>query len=240
MKYRLGDARVETHPDSWIAPSAAVIGKVRLDAGASVWFGAVLRGDNELIHIGEHSNVQDGSVMHTDMGYPLTLGKGVTVGHNAMLHGCSVGDYSLVGINAVILNGAKIGKYCIIGANALIPEGKEIPDGSLVMGSPGKVVRELSEPQKKMLAVTPATSSRTRRERATGGFALRACLCAGRAGHLHRLPAHGGRDHPLGPDEQRRAPRGARSLFRARQGARAGQRFRLKRIPFSFISEVLP
>lgn len=151
MKYRLGDARVETHPDSWIAPSAAVIGKVRLDAGASVWFGAVLRGDNELIHIGEHSNVQDGSVMHTDMGYPLTLGKGVTVGHNAMLHGCSVGDYSLVGINAVILNGAKIGKYCIIGANALIPEGKEIPDGSLVMGSPGKVVRELSEPQKKML-----------------------------------------------------------------------------------------
>ncbi|MBN0252751.1 gamma carbonic anhydrase family protein, partial [Pseudomonas aeruginosa] len=96
--------------------------------------------------IGEHSNVQDGSVMHTDMGYPLTLGKGVTVGHNAMLHGCSVGDYSLVGINAVILNGAKIGKYCIIGANALIPEGKEIPDGSLVIGSPGKVVRELSEP----------------------------------------------------------------------------------------------
>lgn len=156
MKYRLGDARVEAHPDSWIAPSAAVIGKVRLDAGASVWFGAVLRGDNELIHIGEHSNVQDGSVMHTDMGYPLTLGKGVTVGHNAMLHGCSVGDYSLVGINAVILNGAKIGKYCIIGANALIPEGKEIPDGSLVMGSPGKVVRELSEPQKKMLEASAA------------------------------------------------------------------------------------
>ncbi|RQB42239.1 gamma carbonic anhydrase family protein [Pseudomonas aeruginosa] len=156
MKYRLGDARVEAHPDSWIAPSAAVIGKVRLGAGASVWFGAVLRGDNELIHIGEHSNVQDGSVMHTDMGYPLTLGKGVTVGHNAMLHGCSVGDYSLVGINAVILNGAKIGKYCIIGANALIPEGKEIPDGSLVMGSPGKVVRELSEPQKKMLEASAA------------------------------------------------------------------------------------
>ncbi len=134
MKYRLGDARVETHPDSWIAPSAAVIGKVRLDAGASVWFGAVLRGDNELIHIGEHSNVQDGSVMHTDMGYPLTLGKGVTVGHNAMLHGCSVGDYSLVGINAVILNGAKIGKYCIIGANALIPEGKEQGDSRRLAG----------------------------------------------------------------------------------------------------------
>lgn len=151
MKYRLGDARVEAHPESWIAPTAAVIGKVRLDKGASVWFGAVLRGDNELIHIGENSNVQDGSVMHTDMGYPLTLGKGVTVGHNVMMHGCTVDDYSLIGINAVILNGAKIGKYCIIGANSLIPEGKVIPDGSLVMGSPGKVVRELTEQQRKML-----------------------------------------------------------------------------------------
>ena len=145
MKYRLGDLRVESHPTSWAAPNAMLIGKVRLQARASVWFGAVLRGDNELIDIGEDSNVQDGTVMHTDMGSPLTLGKGVTIGHNAMLHGCTVGDYSLVGINAVILNGARIGKHCIIGANALIPEGKEIPDGSLVMGSPGKVVRELSE-----------------------------------------------------------------------------------------------
>ena len=151
MKYRLGQSRVEAHPESWIAPNATLVGKVRLEAGASVWFGAVLRGDNELIHIGEHSNVQDGTVVHTDMGFPLTLGKGVTIGHNAMLHGCTVGDYSLIGINAVILNGAKIGKNCIIGANALIAEGKEIPDGSLVMGSPGKVVRELSEAQKKML-----------------------------------------------------------------------------------------
>lgn len=151
MKYRLGQSRVEAHPESWIAPNATLVGKVRLEVGASVWFGAVLRGDNELIHIGEHSNVQDGTVMHTDMGFPLTLGKGVTIGHNAMLHGCTVGDYSLIGINAVILNGAKIGKHCIIGANALIAEGKEIPDGSLVMGSPGKVVRELSEAQKKML-----------------------------------------------------------------------------------------
>ncbi len=156
MKYRLGDARVEAHPESWIAPTAAVIGKVRLDKGASVWFGAVLRGDNELIHIGENSNVQDGSVMHTDMGYPLTLGTGVTVGHNAMLHGCTVGDYSLIGINAVILNGAKIGRHCIIGANSLIGEGKEIPDGSLVMGSPGKVVRELTEQQKNMLEASAA------------------------------------------------------------------------------------
>ncbi|MCP3749748.1 gamma carbonic anhydrase family protein [Pseudomonas sp. SBB6] len=156
MKYRLGDLRVETHPRSWVAPTATLIGKVRLQAGANVWFGAVLRGDNELIDIGENSNVQDGTVMHTDMGSPLTLGKGVTVGHNAMLHGCTVDDYSLVGINAVILNGARIGKYCIIGANALIPEGKEIPDGSLVMGSPGKVVRELSDAQKKMLEASAA------------------------------------------------------------------------------------
>ena len=151
MKYRLGDLRVDSHPTSWIAPNATVIGNVRLQARASVWFGAVLRGDNELIDIGEDRNVQDGTVMHTDMGSPLTLGKGVTVGHNAMLHGCTVGDYSLVGINAVILNGARIGKHCIIGANALIPEGKEIPDGSLVMGSPGKVVRELSEQQMRMI-----------------------------------------------------------------------------------------
>jgi len=151
MKYRLGESRVDAHPDSWVAPNATLVGKVKLEPGVSVWFNAVLRGDNELIHIGENSNVQDGTVMHTDMGYPLSIGKGVTIGHNAMLHGCSVGDYSLIGINAVVLNGAKIGKYCIIGANALIAEGKEIPDGSLVMGSPGKVVRELSEQQKKML-----------------------------------------------------------------------------------------
>ncbi|MEH6387000.1 MULTISPECIES: gamma carbonic anhydrase family protein [Pseudomonas] len=151
MKYSLGDSRVEMADDAWIAETAVVVGKVRLEAGASVWFGAVLRGDNELILLGEHSNVQDGAVMHTDPGSPLTLGKGVTVGHNAMLHGCTVGDYSLIGINAVVLNGAKIGKHCIIGANALIPEGKEIPDGSLVMGSPGKVVRQLSEDQKRAI-----------------------------------------------------------------------------------------
>ena len=148
MKYRLAQSRVDAHPTSWIAPTAAVIGKVRLDAGASVWFNAVLRGDNELIHIGENSNVQDGTVMHTDMCSPLTLGKGVTVGHNAMLHGCTVGDHSLIGIGAVILNDAVIGKHCIIGANALITEGKHIPDGSMVMGSPGKVVRELTAEQK--------------------------------------------------------------------------------------------
>ena len=156
MIYRLGEACVELHPQSWVAPNAVLVGKVRLQAGASVLFNAVLRGDNELIDIGEHSNVQDGAVMHTDMGFPLTLGKGVTVGHNAMLHGCSVGDYSLIGINAVILNGARIGRNCIIGANALIAEGKVIPDGSLVMGSPGKVVRELSDQQKKLLEASAA------------------------------------------------------------------------------------
>lgn len=147
MKYRLGENRVNAHPESWVAPDAAVIGRVQLDAGASVWFGAVLRGDNELIHIGEGSNVQDGSVLHTDMGWPLTVGKGVTIGHKVTLHGCTVGDHSLVGIGAVVLNGAKIGKHCLIGAGALVPEGKEIPDGSLVVGVPGKVVRTLTEEQ---------------------------------------------------------------------------------------------
>ena len=156
MKYRLGQSSVDVHPESWVAPNATLVGKVKLEQGASVWFGAVLRGDNELIHIGEQSNVQDGTVMHTDMGSPLTVGKGVTIGHNAMLHGCTVGDYSLIGINAVVLNGAKIGRYCIIGANTLIGEGKEIPDGSLVVGSPGKVVRELSEAQKSMLEASAA------------------------------------------------------------------------------------
>ncbi len=156
MNYRLGDLRVDTHPDSWTAPGAILIGKVRVQAQASVWFGAVLRGDNELIDIGEDSNVQDGAVLHTDPGSPLTLGRGVTIGHKAMLHGCCVGDYSLIGINAVILNGARIGKHCIIGANALIPEGREIPDGSLVIGSPGKVVRTLSEAQKRLLEASAA------------------------------------------------------------------------------------
>ena len=156
MKYRLGDACVDTHTDSWTAPTATLIGRVRLEEGASVWFNAVLRGDNELILIGKDSNVQDGAVMHTDMGYPLTLGTGVTIGHNAMLHGCTVGDYSLIGINAVILNGAKIGKHCIIGANSLIGEGKVIPDGSLVMGSPGKVVRDLTDEQKALLQASAA------------------------------------------------------------------------------------
>jgi carbonic anhydrase/acetyltransferase-like protein (isoleucine patch superfamily) len=127
----------------WIAPDAAVIGKVKLERYASVWFGAVLRGDNELILVGENSNVQDGAVLHTDMGSPLSIGRNCTIGHKAMLHGCTIGDNSLVGMGATILNNAVIGQNCLIGAHALVAEGKVIPDNSLVMGMPGKVVREL-------------------------------------------------------------------------------------------------
>lgn len=127
----------------WIAPDAAVIGRVRLERHASIWFGAVLRGDNEPIVIGESSNVQDGCVFHSDPGAPLTIGRNCTIGHKAILHGCTIGDNSLVGMGATILNHARIGRNCLIGANALITEGKVIPDNSLVVGSPGKVVREL-------------------------------------------------------------------------------------------------
>jgi len=129
----------------WIAPSASVIGKVKLEPGASVWFGAVIRGDNGLITIGENSNVQDGAVMHTDPGLPLVVGRGCTIGHKAILHGCVIGDNTLIGMGAVILNRARIGRNCLIGANALITEGKEIPDNSLVMGQPGKIVGELND-----------------------------------------------------------------------------------------------
>ena len=148
MKYRLGDDRVQYDPaQSWIAPSAHVMGKVILAPGASVWWNAVLRGDNESITIGTNSNVQDGSVLHTDPGFPLTIGKNVTVGHMCMLHGCDIGDGSLIGIGSIILNGAKIGRGCLIGAAALITEGKVIPDGSVVMGAPGKVVKEVTPEQ---------------------------------------------------------------------------------------------
>jgi carbonic anhydrase/acetyltransferase-like protein (isoleucine patch superfamily) len=151
--YSLGDARPDLPGEGeyWIAPNAALIGRVTLKRNASVWFGAVLRGDNAPIVIGERSNVQDGCVLHTDDDFPLTLGSGVTVGHQAMLHGCTIGDNSLIGIGAVVLNAARIGKNCLIGAKTLIPEGKEIPDGSLVVGSPGRILRPLSEDQLKML-----------------------------------------------------------------------------------------
>lgn len=143
--YQLADVVPDIHEQAYITDNAVIIGKVKIDAGASVWFGAVLRGDNELIHIGENSNLQESCVLHTDMGYPLTIGANVTVGHQAMLHGCSVGEGSLIGIQAVILNGAKIGKNCLVGAGALITEGKEFPDNSLIVGSPAKVIRTLSE-----------------------------------------------------------------------------------------------
>lgn len=145
--FELGGERPQLppHGEFWIAPNAHLIGRVVLKRGASVWFGAVLRGDNEWIEIGEDSNVQDGAVLHTDPGSPLTLGRKVTVGHLAMLHGCTVGDNSLIGIGAVVLNNVTIGRNCLIGAGALIPEGRDIPDNSLVMGAPGKVVRTLDD-----------------------------------------------------------------------------------------------
>ena len=143
--YSLDGVSPQINEDSWIAPDANLIGKIVVEEGASVWFGATLRGDNEEIVIGKGSNVQENTIMHTDMGYPLTVGEGCTIGHKALLHGCTIGDNTLIGMGAVILNGAKIGKNCLIGANALITENKVIPDGSLVMGSPGKVVRELDE-----------------------------------------------------------------------------------------------
>ena len=154
--YRLGDIAPQLPPpgEYWIAPTAVVLGRVVLKPNASVWFGAVLRGDNDPITVGENSNIQDLSVLHTDDGVPLTIGAGVTVGHKVMLHGCTVGDNSLIGINSVVLNGAVIGKNCLIGANSLIPEGKVIPDGSLVMGSPGKVVRELDARAVQMLRLS--------------------------------------------------------------------------------------
>ena len=158
MIYSLGKNKVDIRgADYFVADNATVIGLVALENNVSVWFNAVIRGDNELITIGENSNIQDGAVLHTDPGVPLTVGKNVTVGHKVMLHGCTIGDNSLIGINSVILNGAKIGKNCLIGANSLIPEGKEIPDGSLVMGSPGKVVRTLSGQQQEALLLSANT-----------------------------------------------------------------------------------
>ena len=136
----------------WIAPNAVVLGKVILKKNASIWFGAVLRGDNDPITVGENSNVQDGSVLHTDTGSPLTIGDNVTVGHMVMLHGCTIGDNSLIGIGAIVLNGAVIGRNCLIGAGALITENKVIPDNSMVLGSPGQIVRQVSDKQAAVMA----------------------------------------------------------------------------------------
>lgn len=156
MKFSLG-TRTPTIADScFVAESAQIIGSVVLDAHASVWFGAVLRGDNALIHIAENANVQDNSVIHTDDGLDVHIGRGVTIGHRVVLHGCQVGEFSLIGIGAIVLNRAQIGKHCLIGAGALITEGKQIPDRSMVLGSPGRVVRPLTDAEVKMLEFSAA------------------------------------------------------------------------------------
>ncbi len=157
MIYALDGQAPEIHPEAWVAPGAQIIGKVRLKRGASVWFGAVLRGDNEWIEIGEGSNVQENAVLHTDMGYPLVIGADCTIGHKAMLHGCVIGPGALIGMSAVVLNGARIGAGSLIGAASLVTEGKEIPEGSLVMGAPGKVVRSLDAAARERLLLSAAS-----------------------------------------------------------------------------------
>jgi carbonic anhydrase/acetyltransferase-like protein (isoleucine patch superfamily) len=152
MIYSLGERKVEFRGDYYVAPSASVIGSVVLGHNASVWFNCVLRGDNDIITIGDNSNVQDASVLHVDEGVPLHLGANVSIGHKVMLHGCSVDDNSLIGMNAVILNNARIGKNCLVGASALVTEGKEIPDGSLVLGSPARVARSLTKAEIKSIS----------------------------------------------------------------------------------------
>lgn len=156
MIYALDGQMPDIHPDAWVAPGAHVMGRVRIGAGASVWFGASLRGDNEWITVGEDTNVQENSVLHTDWGFPLTIGARCTIGHKAMLHGCTIADGSLIGMGATVLNGAVIGAGCLIGACALVTEGKGIPDGSLVMGAPGRVVRALDDAGRAKLLVSAA------------------------------------------------------------------------------------
>ena len=151
MFYNLENKKIKNLGENWIAPNASIIGDVTLEKNTSIWFNATLRGDVENIYVGEGSNIQDGSVLHTDPGCPLKIGKDVTIGHLVMLHGCTIGDNSLIGIGAVILNNAKIGKNCIIGAKALITENKEIPDNSLVIGSPGKVIRLVTKEEVKSI-----------------------------------------------------------------------------------------
>ena len=158
--YQLGDDAPEIDASAYVTDSACLVGRVTLGANVSVWFGATLRGDNERITIGAGSNVQEGTVMHTDPGHPLTVGENVTIGHQAMLHGCTIGDGSLVGIQAVILNGARIGKGCLVGAGALVTEGKDFPDGSLILGSPAKVARQLTQEDRERLLASGETDAR--------------------------------------------------------------------------------
>lgn len=167
MIYALDGIRPQIHPDTWVAPGANLIGRVVLEAGASVWFGATLRGDNEEIRVGAGSNVQENAVLHTDMGFPLTIGANCTIGHKAMLHGCTIGEGTLIGMGAMLMNGSRIGRGCLIGAGALITEGKEIADGSLVMGAPGKVIRLLdAEARARLLRSAAGYQANMRRFRA--------------------------------------------------------------------------
>ena len=155
MKYEIDGLAPFCEDESvWVAPNAAVMGNVRMASASSVWFGATLRGDNEPMNIGTRSNIQDGSVLHSDDGYPLTIGAGVTVGHMVMLHGCTIGDDCLIGIGSVILNGAKIGKESIVGARSLVTEGKEFPEGVLIIGSPARVSRPLTEQERQMIRIS--------------------------------------------------------------------------------------
>jgi carbonic anhydrase/acetyltransferase-like protein (isoleucine patch superfamily) len=166
MKYTLGDRKVISKGDYWIADNAVVIGNVVLEKDASIWFNCVVRADNDVITIGEGSQLQDGCVLHVDPGHPITLGRNVSVGHMAMLHGCTIGDGSLIGIKSVILNDTVIGRNCLIGANTLIAEGKQIPDGSLVIGSPGKIVRQLTDEEiRRINAIAGNYAARAKRYR---------------------------------------------------------------------------
>ena len=166
--YRLGELEPQIHPTAWVADNAVLIGRVTLGPGASVWYGAVLRGDSEPIVIGEGSNIQEGTVMHTDPGWPLTLGEGVSVGHQAMLHGCTVDDGALIGIQAVLLNGAHIGASCLVGAGALVTEGKRFEPGQLIVGSPAQVKRALTHEQiEELAAIARGYAVRAQRYRET-------------------------------------------------------------------------
>jgi carbonic anhydrase/acetyltransferase-like protein (isoleucine patch superfamily) len=151
MRYALGDDEVKLDESAYVAPSAVLIGRVQLAARASIWFGAVLRGDEDTILVGDGSNVQDNCVLHTDRGFPMTIGEGVTVGHLAILHGCTVGAGALIGMGSTLMNGVRIGRNCLIGARTLLTEGKEIPDNAVVRGSPGKIVGEVTEAQIAMM-----------------------------------------------------------------------------------------
>lgn len=160
MIYQLDEQKPDCHSSSWVAENATVVGNVILDAESSIWFGATLRGDNEVIKIGQGSNVQENCALHTDPGFKLIIGSNCTIGHGAIIHGCKIDDGSLIGMGAIILNGAKIGKGCLIGAGALVTEGKIIPDGSMVLGSPGKIVKELDPAAQKRLLQSAETYKR--------------------------------------------------------------------------------